>query len=943
MAEVARHAAPFSYAHEQEPSMGAPLYGMAAGSNEGPVDLLPNPDFVFPLPAPDSSDSASRAGSQRPMSSQYLGPPRRAHGGISQRRSVGALPSFSFNPAASGSDATPSTTSPTTPTTPPSLPDGIPTTPSRNVGHRRGGSEFIGGDGRFGSVGLMSTSPTKGDGILPPPTNTLKVGPPAGRRGHAHRRSGAISCHDLQTIMHPPEAISKARGGSAPTTPLETENKQFFHPNNRRTLSQSSLKADGNADGTESAQSSPQRPVSRARVGFSERVEYIRPLSTISSETESSMSTIRGHSVSGSMSSVISASASSPPSARKVRTPLRTTFEDESAKPRRSSAETTSWNNLGDDLDLQQRPRSAVAPGSAACSPVDASPVKYRSTKKRHSFWPEQRRSTSFPPSPLPASRSDSSLVAKRPHSPQPAQETDNSMGSPSDTSSPEEKQSRRPRKVKSWAHSLISRKSRSSFQKTKASASDVSPLPTPLGSNILDDLSPFDDPSILEHFDVDDTVDIVTSSPVHIHRPQLNTRIASWKPRDSSPQADALSPVIDLDAALGPFNTPGLNARSPPGRTLASARRSMHSNILATGILGVPEHRRTESAPELAPFEARGSALAGTKMADVFEEEEEEEEARSALNKASPATPQSGTGNTQVHGHAKQESDASVPEFSLTDENVSVDVGLGIKGSDDPGESKSKEADGSHLSPAGQGTPTPSRGSSPYPRDPSPIDVVEDFEEPRASSLTKDSDSTLTPTVTAQDPKEPAPLMTLGLPRAHQSYMTPDTYTSSSFSSPDFNRSQISFDDSQRVRTAGSSVVEEASMPAYPLGEPGPELRVSVDDVPSLTSSRSTMTSPPHTSVLPSHRGLSDTRSSSLCSIPNAYNNERRPNQKRSSIASLSKLMSGTFGERSKLSIEQRPQTEHGLPQVEKLKSNKRQNRLSKLMFWKNKESSRS
>ncbi|OCK81358.1 hypothetical protein K432DRAFT_295718 [Lepidopterella palustris CBS 459.81] len=123
-------------------------------------------------------------------------------------------------------------------------------------------------------------------------------------------------------------------------------------------------------------------------------------------------------------------------------------------------------------------------------------------------------------------------------------------------------------------------------------------------------------------------------------------------------------------------------------------------------------------------------------------------------------------------------------------------------------------------------------------------------------------------------------------------------------------------------------------------FGEPGPEVRVSVDDVPSLTSSRSTMTSALHASYsMMSPRNPGD-RSDSLCSVPSDISEQRR--RKRSSIASLSRLINGSsFGEKSKLSIEQRPQSEHLEPA--KNPKEKKHRRLSKMMqFWKSKNSSR-
>ena len=180
---------------------------------------------------------------------------------------------------------------------------------------------------------------------------------------------------------------------------------------------------------------------------------------------------------------------------------------------------------------------------------------------------------------------------------------------------------------------------------------------------------------------------------------------------------------------------------------------------------------------------------------------------------------------------------------------------------------------------------------------------------------------------------------MNLSLPLPQQTLMTPDTFTSS-FSSPDFRSSQTSLD-TPRLGTSASSITDYRAMPSPHFGEPGPELRVSVDDVPSLTSSRSTMTSAMHNAFpMMSPRGPGE-RSTSLCSVPSDTTEQHR--RKRSSIASLSRLMgSSSHAERSKLSIVQRPQSEYLEPTTQS--SKKKQKRLSKLKFWKSsKETSKS
>ena len=351
-----------------------------------------------------------------------------------------------------------------------------------------------------------------------------------------------------------------------------------------------------------------------------------------------------------------------------------------------------------------------------------------------------------------------------------------------------------------------------------------------------------------------------------------------------------------------------------------------MHS---AGGLL--QPHRRTESAPELVPFEHRPVSVGSTSaMADVFEEEEPEDEEETNKLPVSPST------------NPKQK-DIEEPKIEVVEAdgvptgstiNWNFDDGLGIQRVEKTGKEEPvaplEAATADPVAPPLQ-KPSESRRSFEI----NDVEVVEDYEEPRASSLTRSSDSTVTPTLAPEPAKEPQSVVNISLPLPQSCLMTPDTFASS-FSSPDFRSSQASFD-TPRLGTAASSITDYRAMPSPQFGEPGPEVRISVDDVPSLTSSRSTMTSGLQNAFpLMSPRRLGD-RSASLCSMPGEFEQVRR---KRSSIASLSRLInsSSSFGEKSKLSIEQRPQSEYLEPSAkEKTKKHKR---LSKLInFWRPKE----
>ena len=890
MAQIAL--SPTTVARAPDPVPGSPLYHRHGPSDAGPVELLPNPNFVFPQREPASAPPAT---APRRMSLQPVPAARRGSTGAHRQQSVSALPDFSFHPSG------PSTSPPASPLGPPSTP--------RTVAHRRGGSEFIGGDGRPGQTSVLSSSPTKGQGFLPTPSTSLQ--PPTGRRGHAHRRSGAISSHDLSSIMRP-DGSAPSRAGSAPTTPLEGD--QFFGHTVNKSISQPSLHAASARDGLASGENdlSHRRPPSRSRVEFSDKVEYIRPLSTISSETESSMSTVRGHSKSGSLSSIASPGAASPRSVRSARTSLRTTFEEE-RRPSTAGAILDAFHGSTATRDTARRPRSAILPSSSEASTPD-SPMS--SGRRRSFFRLDARRSDPTLPAALSGSASDPAMPLFDSPLPSPSSEV---YGSEVDAKL--RKASSTPRKVKTWANSIISKKA-----KAQGKIKNRPPTPPPASPPPADD---DDDPAmeLTTNFDVENTVTIVTPTSPMEPNSNADAGFPSWRPQQLKRQnSDSMSPVIDLDAALGPFNTP--NGASPriQQRNFAAHRRAMHSAGL------VVHHRRTESAPELIAFEQRtGSVGSASAMDDVFEEEEEDEQALPAKAGSAVVVPEEIT------------EECEEPELSIGVKVVEAEgrpASSGMNWNFNNGLGISADAPPSQQDFADEVSCAPTHSSSavaceePSPSDSNPVQVVGDDEEPRTSSLTRSSDSTVTPTMD-RDVKDAQPVMNLSIPLPQPPLMTPDTLTASSISSPDFRSSQASFD-IPRLGTAASSLTDYRAMPSPYFGEPGPELRVSVDDVPSLTSSRSTTTSALQNAFpLVRPRRLGD-RSSSLSSMAGEASSPRR---KRSSIASLSRLInSSSLGEKSKLNIEQRPQSAHMKPTKDT--KSKKHKRLSKLMqFWKPKD----
>ncbi|KAJ8114246.1 hypothetical protein OPT61_g3825 [Boeremia exigua] len=695
----------------------------------------------------------------------------------------------------------------------------------------------------------------------------------------------------------PPVPAMPSRTGSAPNTPAENLNDFKFGHSVNKSLSQPCLRRSNSDD-----ESTP-RPPSRARVGFADKVEYIRPLSTISSETEAS--TLRGHSNANSLSSIVGGNTISPPFTRSG-TPTLPTVEDES-RPGTAGAilDKVLSNPLMEDASDRKRPMSAGRSRSAGPSPTSPD----MPTKKRGFFRLESRNSDKSMHRRLPLSISDPALTTTF---------NSSSLAPPVDTEpadaakSKSKKLSHRPRKVKSWANSIIPRKGKSS-KKSKRRASTPEQPDAVVEGEDTDSSDELDFDDFIPNFDEDNSVTIVSPTADAAPVPKIVTDFASWQPRQlKRVDSEVMSPIIDMDAALGPFNTPnGADPRTQK-RGFAAHRRAMHS---AGGF--TPSHRRTESAPELVPFEFRPSAATNTSpMADVFEEEEPEEEKPELKEVASaPIADEAATDEDPKIQIVESESKMDGPAI-----NWNFNDGLGLKTRTEPRHSPIPEEP---LSP--HGVPQSFHGAPC-----SQIEVVEDHEEPRTSSLTHSSDSTVTPQSTLEDFKDHHATMAVPAPLAQQSLMTPNTVTSS-FSSPDYRSSQVSFD-TQRAGTAASSVTDYPVMPSPRFGEPGPELRMSSDDVPSLTSSRSTMTSNLQGSFpLPAPRKPGD-RSASLSSTPSEAESRR---YKRSSIASLSRLINGSYGsEKSKLSIEQRPQSAYLEPIAKDQK--KKPRRLSKLKFWK-------
>ncbi|KAL8772861.1 MAG: hypothetical protein Q9194_004502 [Teloschistes cf. exilis] len=869
---------------------------------------LPNPSFVFPMqhelstrhtvaePDPTSDDTTNRRWKQR----------TRPHG-----LSFNALPDFEFHPSQSSNE----TSLPTTP----SSPTHSRIIPPHPTGHRRNGSEFIGGDGKNATTGLMSSSPTKGGGSLPPPPGARTGAPVGGRRGHAHRRSGAISSHDVSAILKP---TNEVRSGSAPSTPSDPLVQPAMPPFLDRSISQptTTLSSMNELPDAHHRQRSSTIGQARPRVGFSDHVEFIpRRLSTISSETSSSLSTIRpSHSVTGSISSVISNANASPPSARKARSlggdeeenaVVSSPFTKCSPRPGDISSAAHCVSELPSDGGMPETGSHSDLPSWAEVftnpSPpraaISSTPSVDPAGLLRLSGTPEslrnRRRSLQSSTSPLVRPRT-----------------------------SPEPKVSKRQRKVKSWAGSILARKARHSTNE-EVFDGDGEFLPLQPPSAFPYDLS-------LENLNFDeDTTCVIQTAP------SPSPKASSVKLEPSSPKSgeqgsefdfDEPSPILDLDAALGSFNS---NSLSPSfdevtGSRHAAVRRRLHSSGTTGGFdgPGMHYHRRAESAPEMAPvnrqifgFTRLGSNSA---MADVFEEDEEDD-----------FISQEQHGQSQTPAVSGQEEGEKAQGLGVPINDVAENTG---------------SAFGRITQPRAVGIPTTEDDDTAF-RTPNALsaipasshsdkgadDIVDAHAQARMPTAIKSTLESNTGPSLANDSYCPRPVsapIQFMLPTPSPAFAAPEIY--SSLSTPDFSQSSF---EGPRLHTASSSMTDHGTLSSF-RGEQGFDLRPSVDDVPSLTSSASTMTNsyPRRVSSSAPTRPSAD-RPSSLSSVPiprprpaNAMNGS-----KRSSLASLSRLVGGSHGEKSKLNIEERPQSSDN-----EKSEKKRGHRIGRLMrFWKSKE----
>lgn len=902
----------------------------------------PNPPFVFPARPSSSQAPYSRPLRNRPGPTLDL--QGTASGSSGENGSDGprssALPDFSFPMAPPPSGSAESFLSP--PHSPQS-PRAIPARPV-GVGHRRGGSEFVGGSIRGGdSITVMGTSPTKSESGLASPL----LAPTRPRRGHAHRRSAAISSHDLSSIILPsPTTASAVKGSSAPTSPaLYGRNDDFKFPRSAGQMdppqsiaspkSESDIKkASTYAAPSEEAQLTP-RPIARNRVGFSDTLEFIpRPLSLVSSDTSSTATARPGHSVSGSISSVISLTNSTvaerePSSLAKVDPALKRS----DSRPSTAGAVLERTQSTQDTDQTSPRRRNSIPhltqmPLSATVDAPTPSPTK---TPKRWSFFGlEPFVGSSSPTRSRPVSASSSESQPRTSTSPNSLSDDVPKKPCAKEPKSKEpelkpitRKRSKKQKKVKTWAGAILSRK-KSKPRHVKHKRRTPTPPPRDIEVEEIATRTSVEMPAA----SVMPTVLITEASALEGDN--------SWDASNATPaQEDTSYPMIDLDAALGPFNTP--LPRNPEWEAAQRAggltKRQLHS---AAGMSrfsgpGMHYHRRAESAPEMVPFEDSRFGLhrfgSNSTMADVFEEDEEDEGGSDSNKSTGSSTPMPETPAEEQNNMGSIPRETAVPAISTDDAtpdlrtNPQLPLGPRRRGSDISDSERSQTSSRSRSDHAGSSLHEDV--------------IIEETDGPDMSDFERriapgyDSCDSSTPSprqiLKAKD-LAPVDVSPLHLPTPSLAPTSPYSMTqSSAFPSP---RSPASYD-AHRISTAPSSVTED-NFHSLLMGEPGPEVRISVDDIPSLTSSNSTMT---RESI---HAFNPQAREPALRDQPRpASFTSTAFGRRRSSLASLNRLINTSHGERSKLSMEVPLEGEsERKPKVSKTK------RLSRMMqFWKPKE----
>ncbi|KAL4869769.1 hypothetical protein BDV12DRAFT_167187 [Aspergillus spectabilis] len=842
---------------------------------------LPNPPFVFPARDPDGE-----------------------HNQVSETTNDERLPlpAFSFNPGSVGSNQT----SPQAPSS------------NRASGHRRRYSEFVGSE-RLVTPGNITAGQTNEGELttpvkLPPPGPGFSAG---NRRRHAHRRSAAISSVDLTAITNALDVQPYAE--SAPCTPadLQKGNKSPQEPPKPLAYSMPGLSRP-------TPPASPKIPIDATYPDSQSLTE--RRLSSPCLPTEASSdipetkTTMQPETPASKNDTTISISRTeSPPGHQKSR-----------PRPRTADASLMlEQSGLAADSSPTKRPSSAA--GHTRFNKSMSSGLLNAALRKSHA------ENDDLSSSPFRHSSSDDDSDTS-------ADDVDEVSNSPSSASKQKTKTKKRQKKVRSWAGALLIRnKGKSHHSKKDMPANEFKkPRPPVLTRTNSDFGSGLD-----VEFDDDNIVVIRTpTNPTHPESQQASNEVepwasleSAWKPRsfyEQSTAADSMSPVIDLDAALGPFNTPDMHSGRVPETGFSAATKRMYSGGRRGEFVG-PEmryHRRAESAPEMPPFDRaflgthRFPTTSSLENPDVFYEEEEDAFLAATSDSGIDSEEQLQGQDIRTESKDDKSDDSGQSSDTLTGQptmkpHSEEHTGLGIQ------KTSAIEAVSAPVAPSVSQesfNPTEQRLYSSQAQKP----------------LTSFSGRPKTPMDSGKHevwqsriPAPPSPdVSPRFLPADHRPVTSPTEFSSaippfslhggcslpnSSFPSPDFT---ISSEPPRSITTSSTT-------------EPFPH--ASMEDVPSLTSSTSTMTNTLNrvSATFFSRPRLSTDRSASFSAA--AHRRSSQPSSKRSSLASLSKLVVGPHTERSKLSHEEKP------PSDEPEKAKKKGRRISRLMhFWRMKDKER-
>lgn len=881
--------------YHQDPPLGTMDFNMddlnepttSAGHRPNP------PPFVFPRRPSDADNDNDN---------EYAPPP---------------LPTFSFNPGNLHAPS-PSTSAIAVP---------------RPGGHRRRPSELIGGEGPP-SPRMLSSSPGKSEmdftGLpLPPP-----AGPPRGpgRRGHAHRRSQAMSSMDLTAMTKTlPPALTV---GSAPTSPADTTH--VFQDNLMQPLSRSAVNLLHHPAPPESPADGPADHNIDIKPTITVPEQRPRPVSLVSNETSSTLSTVRpSHSRVNSATPIATPTKADNKSSQKPK-----------VRPKTADAASLMVPQSMDHMPLPDLPLFRRASlGNRLTEPYRLSSESVETTSSKTKTKKKSSKKSKKKTNDRDGKDDEGAVDMARDMSSDKWESASSTISreDPARKMRRSAKRDKREQKVRSWAGAIFPIKSKRT-QVRKMSRR--SPTPPPILTRTNSDMG-----SIEVDFDTDNTVIIRT--PTNLNAPvsmnpdtesgsETDTAFAAaWKPRsfyEQNVDDDTFSPMIDLDAALGPFNTPEMNSGGRvAGSAFSQATKHMYSGGRRGEFVG-PEmryHRRAESAPEMPPIDRSTLGFprlgSNTTMAhaDVFYEEEED--AFLAENTEDDDESTSDDADNSVSSAAEDEVQPSssdtlrVPNQDSTAQATPSDDGLGIHVAKRPVVNTVFE-DGpgdAIIEDPHQGIAT-STSSHQEMMTKKSVEIFEPDQWPPPRAQFAGSPDVSPHMMSFEKRPCSSPLdFSCSLPQLSFPSRKP---SSSAFPSPD--PSNMSFE-APHSATA-SSMTDQTTFNQLS--------QYSAEDIPSLSSSASTKTNS-------RGRFSSGFYARTSAERPMSYSNHsmvpprssHSMSAKRASFVSLSRLVSASYGEKSKLRHEEKP------PADETEACQKKNNRISRLMFWKTRDKQKS